>query len=78
MLGACARAKIKLVTIRDLRRTFGTKLGESNANTTVIARLLDHSDLRSVYRYERRKEIMRKAVEILEKPAKNSTTCTQR
>jgi integrase len=70
MLGACARAKIEPITIRDLRRTFGTRLGEANVNTTVIAKLLGHSDLRSVHRYERGKEIMREAVEILENPAK--------
>lgn len=70
LIGACARAKIEPVTIRDLRRTFGTRLGEANVNTTVIARLLGHSDLRSVHRYERGKEIMREAVGLLEKPAK--------
>ncbi len=70
MLGACARAKIQPVTIRDLRRTFGTRLCELNVNTTVTARLLGHNDLRSVHRYERGKEIMRQAVGLLEKPAK--------
>ncbi len=70
MLGACARAKIQPVTIRDLRRTFGTRLCELNVNTTVTARLLGHNDLRSVHRYERGKEIMREAVGLLEKPAK--------
>lgn len=70
MLGACARAKIELITIRDLRRTFGTRLCELNVNSTVTARLLGHGDLRSVHRYERGKEIMREAVGLLEKPAK--------
>lgn len=65
-----SRAKIEPITIRDLRRTFGIRLCELNVNTTVTARLLGHSDLRSVHRYERGKEIMRKAVELLEKPAK--------
>jgi len=66
MLGACARAKIEPVTIRDLRRTFGTRLCELNVNSTVTARLLGHNDLRSVHRYERGKEIMREAVGLLE------------
>ena len=70
MLGACARAKIEPLTIRDLRRTFGTRLCELNVNTTVTARLLGHTDLRSVHRYERGKEIMREAVELLENPTK--------
>ena len=70
MIGACARAKIEPVTIRDLRRTFGTRLCELNVNTTTTARLLGHSDLRSVHRYERGKQIMREAVELLENPTK--------
>jgi integrase len=70
MLGACARAKIEPVMIRDLRRTFGTRLCELNVNTTVTARLLGHRDLRSVHRHERGKEIMREAVGLLEKPTK--------
>ena len=70
MLGACARAKIEPLTIRDLRRTFGTRLCELNVNTTVTARLLGHTDLRSVHRYERGKEIMREAVELLDNPTK--------
>lgn len=52
MLGESVRAKIELVTIRDLRRTFGTRLCELNVNMTVTARLLGHNDLRSVHRYE--------------------------
>lgn len=70
MFGASARAKIEPLTIRDLRRTFGTRLCELNVNSTVTARLLGHSDSRSVHRYERGKEIMREAVGLLENPAK--------
>jgi integrase len=44
MLGACARAKIELITIWNLRRTFGTRLGENNVNTATIAKLLGHGD----------------------------------
>ena len=53
ILAASARAKIEPITIRDLRRTFGTRLCELNVNTTVTARLLGHGDLRSVHRYKR-------------------------
>ena len=70
MLGACARAEIEPMTIRDLRRTFATRLDENNVNTTTVARLLGHSDLRSIHRYQRGKEIMREAVTLLENPAK--------
>jgi integrase len=70
VIGACARAKIEPITIRDLRRTFGTRLGENNVNTTTIAKLLGHGDLRSIHRYQRGTEIMREAVGLLENPAK--------
>jgi integrase len=70
MLGACVRAKIEPVTIRHLRRTFGTRLCELNVNITGTARLLGYGDLRSVHSYERGQEIMREAVELLEKPVK--------
>ncbi len=67
MLGACSRAKIAPLTIRDLRRTFGTRLDELNYSSSVKAKLLGHGDLRSVHRYERGSAILREAVEHLEK-----------
>ena len=71
-IGASARAKISQITIRDLRRTFGTRLDELNYNDSTVAKLLGHSDLRSVHRYKRGKDILREAVNNLEKrkPAK--------
>jgi len=71
-LGAAKRAKIGHLTIRDLRRTFGTRLDENNYNDSTIAKLLGHGDHRSVHRYKRAKNILREAVESLEnkKPAK--------
>lgn len=71
-LGASERAKIGQITIRDLRRTFGTRLDENNFSDSTVAKLLGHCDLRSVYRYKRGKDILREAVNSLEKqkPAK--------
>jgi integrase/recombinase XerD len=71
-LGASQRAKIGHIMIRDLRRTFGTRLDELNYNDSTVAKLLGHSDLRSVHRYKRGKNILREAVEALESrnPAK--------
>ncbi len=71
-LGASARAKISQITIRDLRRTFGTRLDELNYNDSTVAKLLGHGDQRSVHRYKRGKNILRDAVNSLEnqKPAK--------
>jgi integrase len=66
-LGAATRAKIGHLTIRDLRRTFGTRLDELNYNDSTIAKLLGHGDHRSVYRYKRGKDILREAVKSLEK-----------
>jgi hypothetical protein len=72
MTGASERAGIDPLTIRDLRRTFGTRLDELNYSSSVKAKLLGHGDLRSVHRYERGSKILRKAVLDLENnnPAK--------
>jgi len=70
IIAASKRADIDHLTIRDLRRTFGTRLCEMNYPSGVTAQLLGHTDNRSVHRYERGKVIMREAVELLEKPAK--------
>lgn len=56
------------VGTRVLRRTFGTRLAEDNFADSTVAKLLGHSDLRSVHRYKREKDILRTAVESLEKP----------
>ncbi len=64
--GACRRAKIGPVTIRDLRRTFATRLAEDGVDVLTIAMLLGHSDLRMVHRYARSVETKRKAVEKLQ------------
>lgn len=64
--GACERAEISRVTLRDLRRTFGTRLDELNYSSSVKAKLLGHGDLRSVHRYERGTKILREAVLHLE------------
>ena len=53
--------------IRDLRRTFGTRLDELNYNHSIIAKLLGHGDHKSVYRYKRGKDILREAVKALKK-----------
>jgi integrase len=63
--GCRKRVKTEPMIIRDLQKTFGTRLRGLNVNTTVTARLLGHGDLQSVYRYERGKEIMRQAVGLL-------------
>lgn len=72
--GACRRAKIEPLTIRDLRRTFATRLAEDGVDALTIALLLGHADLRMVHRYARSIEAMRKAVENLDKPTLNLPT----
>lgn len=70
MVRACQRAGIEPhLTIRDLRRTFGTRLHENGQDTMTVARMLGHSGLRSVFRYQRSTEMMRKAADSLEHPA---------
>src|SRR5690606_38373948 len=59
---ACRRAGIDRITIRDLRRTFGTRLHENGFDDKTVADLLGHSDLRSVHRYKRGTEIRKTAI----------------
>lgn len=61
---ACDRAEIPRLTIRDLRRTFGTRI-QPHTDTVTAARMLGHSDLRSVHRYQRSLEMIEKASEML-------------
>ncbi len=58
-----ASGKIGLhLTIRDLRRTFGTRLHELGYDDKTIADLLGHVGLRSVHRYKRGRQIHKKAI----------------
>jgi integrase len=63
---ACIRAEIPVLTIRDLRRTFGTQLHEDGWDDKTVADLLGHADLRSVHRYKRGKKIQEEAILSLE------------
>jgi integrase len=64
---ACRRAGIARITIRDLRRTCGSRLEDAGFNSATIAKQLGHSDLRSVHRYQRSAEIMQIAADSLVK-----------
>jgi len=55
------------LTSRDLRQTFGMQLDKSNYNDSTIAGLPGHGNQRSVHRYKRGKDILREAVNSLEK-----------
>lgn len=66
---ACRRAEIEPVTIRDLRRTFATRLADQGEDELTIAMLLGHSDLRTVHKYAHSMTAMRKAVEKIGKDA---------
>ncbi len=68
--GACERAHIDRLTIRDLRRTFGTRLHELGFDDSTVAQLLGHADMRSIHRYKRGTAIKKQAVFSLES-AKN-------
>ncbi len=52
---------------RVLRRTFATRLAELNYNPSAIAKLLGHSNLKSVHRYERETDILKDAVNDLDR-----------
>lgn len=73
MLRAAKRAGIDPVTIRDLRRTFATRLQDNGTDTATVARMLGHSDLRSIHRYERSLEKMREAADSLTESAQENS-----
>jgi integrase len=77
MAGACRRAKIPKLSIRDLRRTFGTRLYESGADILTIAQLLGHAGLRMIPRYVRSVKNQRSAVEMLTNPRDFSTSAAE-
>jgi len=62
------RTAMPPVTIRDLRRSFATRLFENKVDPLTIARLPTHADLRMIHRYARSSEMMRTAVNTLPKP----------
>jgi integrase len=62
---ACIRAGLEPLTIRDLRRSFGTLLHECGYDDSTVAQLLGHSDLRSIHRYKRGTKIKKEAVAML-------------
>lgn len=65
MLRACDRASIPPITIRDLRRTFATRVIQGGADAVTVARLLGHSGLQMISRYVRTIELMQNAVDSL-------------
>lgn len=68
MQRACKRAGIPPLTIRDLRRTFGTRQIEEGTDAVTAARMLGHSDLRMLSRYTRSVELMQEAANRMAEP----------
>ncbi len=77
VIAACERARIPRMTIRDLRRTFGTRLHENGYDDKTIADLLGHNGLGSIRRYKRGTEIKRKAILSLENLANDTKMHTR-
>lgn len=71
MKRACIKAKIPVLTIRDLRRTFGTRMIENGVDAVTVARSLGHSDLRMIPTYVRSIELMQKGVDLLVQSPQN-------
>jgi integrase len=64
MQRTCEKLGLDPLTIRDLRRTFGTRI-QPLVDTVTAARMMGHSDLRSIHRYQRSLEMMEKATDSL-------------
>lgn len=69
MLRTCKKLEIAPLTIRDLRRTFGTRI-QPLTDTVTAARMMGHSDLRSIHRYQRSLE---KIAEVADSMAADAT-----
>lgn len=69
---ACIRAKIPVITIRDLRRTCASRLEDLGFNSGTIAKFLGHSDLRSVHRYQRSRNALQEAAKALENQSQST------
>lgn len=65
MMRACKRAKIPVITIRDLRRTNATRKLENGADALTVATSLGHAGLRMIPRYVKSLETLRKAADSL-------------
>jgi len=70
MQRACKRAKIPVITIRDLRRTNVTRKLEAGADIATVARSVGHTGLNMMPRYMRSIEAMQKAADSLVEPVK--------
>lgn len=73
MIRTCEKLGIEPITIRDLRRTFGTRI-QPITDTVTAARMMGHSDLRSIHRYQRSLEKMAEATDSLANRAINVPT----
>jgi integrase len=65
--GACRRAKIKNLTLPDLRRTFGTRLLEAGVDIITVQHLLGHSSVTTTQIYTMtNQDEKRRAVSLLD------------
>ena len=70
LLRACKQIGIPPITIRDLRRTYSTRLLDKGWNAVAVAASLGHSDMRMIMRYANTTETRRKMAESLDNRAK--------
>lgn len=70
--GACIRAKIEILTIRDLRRTGASRLDDEGHGVSDISGFLGHQDTRTAHRYIKGQKRMDRVAETLQK-ASNPT-----
>jgi len=63
MQRACIKAKIPVITIRDLRRTNATRKIEAGADLVTVAQSLGHTGVRMMPRYVRSLDAMQKAAD---------------
>lgn len=70
MQRACIRAKIPIITIRDLRRTNATRQIEEGNDSSIVAKNMGHSSTRMMQRYIKSLEAQRRAANSLVEPGR--------
>ncbi|MGE5444567.1 MAG: site-specific integrase [Ignavibacteriales bacterium] len=70
----CAKLGIKGLRFHDLRHTCGTRLAEMGYDIGAISKMLGHSSPTMSMRYVHPKDVLRRAVEDLEKYTSSTTT----
>ncbi len=73
---ACRRANLIGLRFHDLRHTTATRMVESWANIVAISKILGHSDIKTIMRYNHPEDSLKEALKSLGNFGNNTTKIT--